>query len=181
MKYRTLITICLISSIAGSILFAYFNGLIIIRSPWCNPQQLTDHHTINQKKECIFYYWNHEQWNQEKVELMWSDNKESSLLYLLNNWLTYLDEEHIIHKKITAQTALLSPNGHELYISFDRNPLDQEQSIYEKLLFIESLLKTIRINCSDIMSIIFLVDHQPLHDIHLDFSNPWSITGFLTP
>jgi hypothetical protein len=179
MKYSTLIIICFISIIAGNILFAYFNGIIIIRSPW-HAQQTTNYHAINQKKECAFYYWHHGQWNQEKIELMWSDNKESALVYLLNNWLTYLDEEHIIHKKVTAQTTLFSSNGHELYISLDRNPLDQEQSIHEKLLFIEGLLKTLRTNCTDITSVTFLVDHQPLHDQHLDFSNPWPITGFLT-
>lgn len=182
MKYNVLIILSTISCFCGIFIFAYFNEFIIIRYPLYTTQEATtEHPVLNRKKELTLYYWNHEKWNKETIELMWSDNLESSLLHLLNSWLTHLYEEHVIHKKVTIQTTLLSPNNGELYISFDRNPLNKEESTYTQLLFIEGLLKTIYKNCTDIKSsVIFLVNHQPFHDIHIDFSHPWPITGFLS-
>lgn len=179
MKYRTLFFTTLIAAIIGALLFAYCNGIIIIRYPSYDSTHAISHVTSN-KKQITLYYWHNEKWNHEKIELMWSHDTASSLHYLLNSWLTYLDEEHVMHKKITVQTVLLTTDSQHTYISFDRNPLDKEQSTYEKWLFIEGLLKTLRENVTTIRFITFLVHHQPLHDAHLDFCNPWPITGFLT-
>jgi hypothetical protein len=98
--------------------------------------------------------------------------------YLINAWLTLLDEENVMSKKVTLQSALMSAHGH-LYVSFDRNPFDENSPTYDTWMWIEGLLKTIRENEPSIQSVHFLVHHHPMEDNHLDFSNPWPITGFL--
>jgi hypothetical protein len=88
-------------------------------------------------------------------------------------------EEKIISKAISVQSAMLSPAGHELYISFNRNPLKKEKSTYEKWMFIEGLLRTVRENKIVVQAIHFLIHHQPINDHHLDFSKSWPLVGFL--
>jgi hypothetical protein len=84
-----------------------------------------------------------------------------------------------MEKKVSLQSVVPSPSGVEAYISFDRNPFTKNQSTYEKFMWIEGLLKTVRENGIQLQSIYFLVHHQPLTDFHLDFSNAWPISGFI--
>ena len=130
------------------------------------------------KKEITLHYFSHEKWNCEKQELLWSDSTTKNTYQLINAWLTLLDEEQIISKKITLQTALLSTSG-TMYLSFDHNLLSKEDTIFKKWMLIEGLLKTIAINNIPVQQVQFLVHHQPLHDPHLDFSSPWPVYGFI--
>lgn len=131
------------------------------------------------KKKVTRVYWHNESWHAEETELLWSEDKAEIVLRLITSWLSLLDEEKVMEKKVSVQSAVLTQSGVEVYLSFDRNPFNKNQSTYEKLMWIEGILKTIRENGIHIQQIQFLVHHQPLHDFHLDFSNPWPITGFL--
>lgn len=172
---------CLASLCIGIFLFAYLNGYIIFKYP----SYKTDIKTYKQqldvtRKVITFHYWHNQKWHTEKTELIWHSNDiGQNITYLLNSWFTWLEEEHMITKKITVQTVLLSTDTQHAYISFDRNPFDKQQSTYNKWMLIESLLKTIREVNVSLNHITFLVHHQPLKDMHLDFTNPWPIHGFL--
>ena len=90
-----------------------------------------------------------------------------------------LVEENSGVKLSHIEAISLSGSGSDLYISFDRSPLSKGSSTYEKLLWVEGLLKTVRANDSRIQSVHFLVHHQPLVDATLDFSYAWPIGGFI--
>lgn len=131
------------------------------------------------KKNLKLVYWNRDKWNYEDIELLWTEDKAKNIKYLIDSWLTILDEDKIMTKKVTLQDVALDSSGQEAILSFDRNPLNKENPTYEKLMWIEGLLKTIRDNNIQIQRIRFLVHHQTLNDNHLDFSSSWNLYGFL--
>lgn len=162
----------------GLLVYAYHHSLLIIRWPWHQPLESSSYHHAT-KKTIALHYWHHGSWHTEKNQLIITDNAAKALTYLINTWLTLLDEEKIMRKKIELQTALVSPTGHELFLSFDRTPFGPQQSTYEKWMWVEGLLKTIKAHTTSIDRVSILVRHKPLQDMHLDFSNAWPITGFL--
>lgn len=164
--------------IFGIFFFFYQQEFIIIRFPKrLNINSENSSKTI--KKIVTLMYWHSNRWNSEKVEVIWSNDKSKNVQQIINSWLTLLDEEKIMDKKASLQSAMLSLSENEIYLSFDRNLFSDENSTYEKLMLIESLLKTLRDNQIDIQKVRFLVHHQDMHDVHLDFSHFWPITGFL--
>jgi len=172
---------CLSVALFSFCYFAYNHRWIIIHFPKKSYQADLQKHTVQiTKKRVTRVYWNNDAWHNEETELLWSDDdKANTLLHLITSWLALLDEEKVMEKKVSVQSVVLSLSGADAYISFDRNPFTKNQSTYSKLLWVEGLLKTVRENGVKVQAIYFLVHHQPLTDFHLDFSNPWSINGFL--
>lgn len=164
----------------GMLYFAYNQGWILIRSSSYNAEvERTVQNLRAQKKQVSLTFWHHDKWNTESVDILETNDKAQTIQHLINSWLTLLDEDHIMTKKVTLQSAMISPSG-QLYLSFDRNPFDENSSTHEKWMWLESLLKTIRNNKTGIQTIRFLVHHHTMEDHHLDFSNPWPIAGFLS-
>lgn len=157
-------------------LYALQHQWIIFRG---TPSIYTQQPQNKTKKICTIHYWHHNRWNTESQELIWSSQLHENLGTIISSWLSLLDTEQIIPKKVTLQSVTLAPHHQDAYISFDRNVLPKEWSTYGKLMLIESLLKTIRSNAVPLHRIYILVHHQPLIDTHLDFSDAWPITGFL--
>lgn len=177
-KYYALCSV--FASMSALSYFAYNQQWFIIQLPWS--RQILDVETkkiLITKKTVKRIFWHNDQWQSEEAELLWSDNKAETLNYLIISWLALLDEEKVMEKKVSLQSIVLSPSGLDAYCSFDRNPFNKNNSTYDKLMWIEGILKTILENGIKIQKIQFLVHHEPLHDFHLDFSNPWPITGFL--
>lgn len=176
-RYGKIISIVLL---AGAFLAAWYNEWIIIRLPW--HQQAYHRHTDVTditKKKVTLWYWHRNRWHKEETEIMWSEHQEIALQHLVTVWLSLMDEEHIIDKKASLQTALLAENRQDAYLSFDCNILPENTTTFHKAMLLESLLKTIRENNVAIERVTFLVHHQPLDDLHLDCSNPWPLQGFL--
>lgn len=148
--------------------------------------------SVASRKKVSLIFWRHDRWAKETVELVWPADTAQALTYLLNSWLSLLDEEQVLGQKITVQSVLLAHNGTQALISFDHSPFAKESSTFAKWLLLEGLLKTIRENsvlthtnsaprCTNgvaIREVVFLVRHQPLRDYHLDFTNPWPVSGF---
>ena len=67
----------------------------------------------------------------------------------------------------------------ELFLSFNKDLFDKQYATFEKLMIIESLLKTMRDNKIAIQSVRFLVHHQIMTDDHLNFIISWPILGYL--
>jgi len=183
MKNIHIIIISIITFLLGLLFFAFYNNWIIFYYPSYKAEvsrQIRSMKTT--KKELCLMYWHHKKWNKEKVNLLWSGDKSQNIQYLLNSWLNLLDEEQVVTKRVSLQTVLISSSGQQAYLSFDRIPFSKKSSTYEKLMWIEGLLKTIRENNINIQSVYFLVHHQIMKDYHLDFSdfsNPWPTYGFL--
>lgn len=162
--------------LAGLLFYAFYYNLIIFRSSFLS---LTIPHQIAaEKKSATFFFYARDQWHELSKELIWHQDKKKLLKNIITQWLSILDEEGITDKRISLQSVVLSPSNTEVYISFDRNPFNKEASTFEKLMWVEGLLKTLRENNITIPSIHFLVHHNPIHDYHLDFTQAWPITGF---
>lgn len=185
MKFLKIILLMLVSIFFGSLYFAYSQGWIIIHYPSYKTQvKQTEINLKAEKKQVRLLFWHNNKWLSESVEILITQNPAQTLQHLINNWLNLLDEEQFMQKKVTLQSALIrsdNRNSHidEAYLSFDRNPFDEESSTYQKLMWVESLLKTIRENGIVLQKIRFLVHHQIMQDNHLDFSNAWPLAGFL--
>lgn len=164
--------------VSGSLFFAWYHGLILIQ-PLTARVEKSDVGAHYDKKTIILHYWHRDIWHKEEVEILWSPDKAISTLHVVRTWLNLLDEEGITSKKTSVQSALLYPSETELYLSFDRNPLAKQASVYEKLMWVEGLLKTFNDNGLAFAHIHFLAHHQPINDAHLDFSQPWPGKGFL--
>ncbi len=177
MKTKWYIIICLFSACIGILFLALQQEIIVINYPKNSINKKSSLKAT--KKIASLVYWQNDEWKTEKQELIWHADSNKNLYYLINSLLTLLHEEKVMHKKVNLQSVLLSVSGHEAYLSFDRNPLVKQQAIFTKLIFIESILKTIKQNKIPIQQVQFLVHHQVLHDTHLDFSKPWNINGFL--
>jgi hypothetical protein len=169
---RTYIIISSAAFIAALLFFALYNQLIVVRSSW-NVHNIASTSAVIQKKQITMHYYHGDKWKAEKQELLWSQSVEKNILQLLNAWFTLLDEEHITPKKTMVQSALISSAG------CDHNIFAKEETIFKKWMLIEGLLKTLVLNDIAISHIQFLVQHQQLHDAHLDFSLPWPIHGFM--
>ncbi|MGC2310916.1 MAG: N-acetylmuramoyl-L-alanine amidase [Candidatus Babeliaceae bacterium] len=178
MKNTTLSFLCISTFFIGIFCYALYQRYIIFIFPaWVSPLSATTPKQPLQKKVLIFYP-HIETLKSEYKEMLFADQQEKNITTLINLWLSLLDEEHMLPKKITLQTALLNASGNELFISFDHAPFCKQSAAYEKYLLIESLCKTLRENGVTTPFIRFLVHHQPLKDYHVDFSSPWPLSGF---
>lgn len=174
---RTFFTLALVCTIVGILFFAYQNSILVVQWPWHKRVHASNEHHAT-KKAITLHYWHNFTWHTEKNQLLMASDQAQALFYLINTWLTLLDEEHSAIKKVELQTAIVSPTGHELFLSFDRSPFSAQQSTYAKWMWVEGLLKTIKNNDSAIQQVRLLVQHKPMHDMHIDFSNSWPIIGF---
>ncbi len=168
----------LLSSLAliGSLLFyGLYNDILLIRLPSSGEMVLTN---STKRKPIKFTYWNNKAFVTEEKEILFSTVTQTAN-NLVKTWLSLLEEEGLMKKKVGLQSIMVDQSGRELFLSFDRNPLTKEFSTLQKLQWIEGLLKTIRDSGMPITSVRFLVYTKPLHDIHLDFSHPWPVSGYL--
>ena len=127
--------------IFGILFFAIQNDFIIFR--WPTKTILKVDKFLSTKKSIKLFYWNNSKWINESIDILISGNLQDDVQRIIISWLNLLDEEKII-EKTSLQTVLISESSNELFLSFDRNLISEEISTYEKLMLIESLLKTLR-------------------------------------
>ncbi|KKP24290.1 MAG: hypothetical protein SZ59_C0002G0136 [candidate division TM6 bacterium GW2011_GWF2_28_16] len=125
----------------------------------------------------LYYFKDYKFYKETREFVMFKDNIES-IKHFIADWLLLLQSEKILKNNININSVLLSQQQDVVYLSFNKIFLDQEWSIFEKWNCIESLLKSLRETKFKFKDIVFLVDNKPMQDEHLDFSKPWSISGF---
>jgi hypothetical protein len=178
LRLIVLVSGSILSSISAGLLFYWlYQNIFIVKSSFYYYNSARDQ-AATIKTVSLFLYKD-KRWHEEKQQMAWFNAKQDQLASLVNSWLLLLDQEDMLEKKVSVQTVLLSASQQEAYISFDRNFLSKQYSIFDKLMSIESLLKTVRENNINIQKVHFLVHHKPMHDYHLDFSQAWPIIGFL--
>jgi hypothetical protein len=158
------------------LLFAYMREWVIIRIPQIQSVEYQEPHI--KKQQVSLWFWQQNRWHTEKTELLSSQNVSDNISQLVSALVSLFEEEKLLDKKVTLQSVTLSSDGMMAFLSFDRPPLKKQSSVYIKWMMIESILKTIRENNIKIQKVIFLTHHQPMQDMHLDFSNSWPISGF---
>lgn len=177
MNNKNYIVISFFALVLALLLFAYQKEYIVFNfSPRSFNQEIT---IASHKKAIPFFYWHQSAWHTEEILLIFSDNISANMQQLIGRWLQLIHEEKIVRKKIAVQASLLNFNQHELFLSFDRPPWNKESPSFEKWMIIEGLLKTIKNSEPSITHVRFLINHQPIQDIHLDFTNAWPTTGFM--
>lgn len=137
--------------------------------------------SVIDKKRITLFYWHKGHLKQEAKEIPWTSDTTANSTQITAHWLTLLDEEDILPKPIYAQSTAISQHNQELSLSLTQNPLETESSTYDKYQLISSLLQTLRTASIPTQNVRFLVDHLPLQDTHLDFSQPWPLQGFSSP
>lgn len=178
MKLSTIILLSIIFCICGALFFLQQESWIIINLP-SQQTSLTSHSVDRKPQEVKLWIWHAQTMKQETTEIVASNDKASTLKQLINSWCMMLEENNITDKQIVAQSVALSPSKQEAFVCFNHAPFLPQASTYEKMMIIESLLKTIRSNLLGITHIRLLINHQPLQDEHLNFDIPWPICGQL--
>lgn len=170
---------CLVLFFIGILFFCYQESWLIIISPFnAQSQQNRSQEHNTTYKTITLYGWQNNAYKTESTEIIYSDHTAQNLKLLLNSWLIFLEDEQITDKQTQVMSVALSHTKSEAFISLNQPPFDQAWSTYRKLMWIESMLKTIRENKISITSVRLLVHHQPLQDDHLNFDISWPLTGF---
>jgi len=180
MKSTNLFIFSGIAFLSGIILFAFYQGWIIVRYPYPRFAAGNVVKSVTTEKKVPLSFWYNKKWCEEESLLMWTDDAAENVRYVLNNLLSLMYEEEALSKKLLIELVMITPSQREVFISFDRYPFELGASTFKKWMFIESLLKTIRLNkIGSLQEVRFLVNHKPFQDYHLDFSQSWPITGFI--
>lgn len=165
--------------ILGALIYCVKNNIIIIRNlnaPYTEykiTQMLRE-----QKKQITIFFFKNGTFKQEVEHIVLTENKQENSMMLINRWLSVLADESITPFRINLQSASYDHSGTKLMVSFEQSFLSSADSVFKKLMCIESLFRTIRENTKDIQEIYLLVQHQPLHDAHFDTARSWPIQGF---
>lgn len=178
MKHPWYIIIYSILFVIGCLFFYYQESWIIITFPFTNNLQ---HSQIQQNityKTITLYAWQNNKLKQETTEIVYSDNIAQNIKQLLNSWLIFIEDEHLTDQENQAISVALSPSKQEAFICLNKNPFEKQWSTYQKFMWINSLLKTLKNNKIPISAVRLLVHHETLQDDHLNFDISWPITGF---
>jgi len=164
--------------ICGILFFLIYKNILVIKFlSFSNQNSFFTGNTVI-KKNITFYYWKDEKIYSEKKEFVWLSDKSETLKHFTNEWLSILLQENIIKKRVILNSVALNKEQDVAFMSFDQPIVDLSWSIFDKWNCIESLLKSIKESDFKIKEIVFLVNHKPMKDEHLDFSKAWSILGF---
>lgn len=175
---KKLFLISCLTFMIGLTFFAWYKSWFMIVFEQ-DQQEQTLAGQIKTKQTVTLSLWNNQRWQQEKAEIITSEHREESLQNLITAWLRFAEQEYHDTKQVLLQSIALNTAQTELMISFDRNPLNKQDSTVNKLMVIEGLLKTIRTFDPQITEVRFLANHQPINDAQLEFTKPWPITGFV--
>jgi len=163
---------------AGIFFYAFYREILIINLPLTKQYNAAEYRTAQQKKIRLFYR-NGEQFIEGEKELIESANPQDILTSLVARWLTFLEEEEVLPKKVTVQSVLIGNQKQTAYISFDRSPFTKDQSTFEKIVFLEGLFKSLKTNSTLIKKVRILVNHKPLQDPHIDGEHDLTVLGYL--
>ena len=178
MNYRSTVLATLVSIIATFIVFAWYRELIIVSIPSWSRLQSTTIDQTSYKKNITLFYISKNQPHQEHKEILWTESLDGNILTCLHAWAELFNEEKREHK-VTIQNACVSFTQDELMVSLSRLPFYKNDTALQKLGLIETLFKTVRTVFPTLKKIRLLVNHEPMVDDLLDFSQPWPIGGFI--
>ena len=179
MNYKSLFFRMSISFGLGLCIYSYQKSWIVFRFPFAQESEIIVNQPEQQAKKVTItgYWYTKDRWYQETSTILWS-SQEQNITQILNYWFETAFQEKVIFTDLHVETVALT-NQQEALISLDSSPFNSGMSIYEKLMIMESILKTLRMNNSKACYIRFLLHHEPLYDNHLDLIRAWHINGYL--
>ncbi len=162
--------------VAGILFFGYYHEYIIINFKKTTASTF-DQTPTAQKKKIPLHFWR-DGWRTEEIQLLLSDSAVANAQIIASSWLEMAHDEHLLKKRVAVESVLA--HSDELFISLERAPFAKESSTFEKWMIVESILKTLKSAGLPFKNVRFLVHHQPMQDVHLEFSLAWPINGFVT-
>lgn len=179
MKQLYFISICATLFLTGCLFFFYQESWIVFTSPFNQSSKSYQEQQSTKSKTVTLYSLQGNSIKKETTDIIHSDNTAQNIQNLLNAWLLFLEDEHVTEFENKVISVALSPSKQEAFISLNQYPFDSSWSTYRKLMWTESLLKTIKDNNVPIVSVRLLVQHQPILDDHLNFTATWPLGGFI--
>lgn len=180
MKHKTIIFRISISFLLGLFVYSYQKSWIVFRFPFSEKTEIFIENGSQQAKKVTItgYWYTKDRWYQETSTILWSST-EQTVSQIINYWFETALQEKVVATDIHVETVALT-HQQEALISLDSNPFQNFMSIHEKLMIMESILKTLRINKIKVNSIRFLLHQEPLYDNHLDLIKAWHISGYIS-
>lgn len=174
MKKYAFFAIALLCSVIGIIFFLIQRNWLIIQftgAPASSTRAMIGKPNVNSQKTVRLYYWKNDKWHHDDVDIIWNDHQDAhNTKQLIKQWLSLMQDEHIITPSVVLQAVSFSSSGSQIYVSFDQSIFSKDWSITKKWQIFEGLCKTLYYSQSKIQAIRLLVNHQTLDDDHLDFS-----------
>ena len=164
-----------IACIFGAVWYAVHTEIIIFSIP------AFAEYTLQQTdKKILTLFWRTEkELIQESSECIWSKSTSLNMSTVIAAWLSYMQDEGLLDKRIKLETLALTPAGSEAFVSFSHTLFEQHQNSIKKWYIIESLFETLRPQFPELKSIRLLVHGQPFYDEHIDCSVSLPLTQFL--
>ena len=162
---------------AGFLFYGIYNEYILIRLPSRSGVVLYEQPAIK-RKNAKFFYWSKGKFAVEEKMVLYSTDPLFTLSELITHWLGTLEQEQATARRVSLDSLLLDRSGAEAFISFDRSPLLSSQSTFQKLMWIEGLLKTLKEAGLSVQKVRFFVRSKPLTDSQLDFNHSYPLSGY---
>ncbi len=177
---QKILIISIVSSfVLGILLFLFHTDIIIVRSPFRIQKNVEHLEKLSGSKRSVdVYYWYENSMHSEQASIVWDGNVVQNLSRLIGLWLDIIHNEQLLDRKVKLESVSISQESNCVYASFSAPIFSSEDPIYIKWNMIEGLLKTIGKMFTSVREVFFLVNHQPMKDSHLDFSQAWPIEGF---
>jgi len=179
----TFIVVCSTSLFIGIVWLLIGREILVVH--WSGFYK--NHIVVNKKLDAIarknikVWYWSHETLHQDTMTIIWHKNDiQENLKTVVQRWLQYMQDENLVSSALTLQTVAVSLFNQQGILSFSGPILYPESSIYKKWHLIEGLCKTISQAGIAVQGLRMLVNQTTMHDDHLDFTQPWSVHGYLT-
>lgn len=168
---------------AGILFFVVEQRLLVVDVRFfrtATPPEESEHERRATKKQVTLYVHKEQKELSEKTAIVWRhDNQTENIKALINAWLMLLYAERIIDEKTIVETVGLSEEQKIAYVVFNRPWLKSQTATIDKLLLVESLLKTIKSVIVGVGAVQLLVKHEAMRDVHLECDYPWPIDGWL--
>lgn len=164
-----------LSFACGALWYAMHTEIIIFSFP------AFAEYTLQQadKKQVTLFWRSEKELLQEHNECIWSKSTSQNISTVIATWLSYMQEEDLLDKRIKLETVALTPAANEACISFTHTLFEQQQNCIKKWYIVESLFATLKPLFPELKTIRLLVQCQPLYDEHIDCSVSLPITQFL--
>jgi len=173
---KKLVLVCLSAMCIGAAYYIYLNDIVLIWRP--QTALFVRQTSLTQTRITTTNYLKNGEWRTDSVDVMW-DDQQPRIAHLVQQLLHTMHDENVVPRKVMVEFAQTNPAGSTVFIQFDRSPLHKHGSIADNIAIIDSILKTIHSHVTGVSAISFLVHHEPLHDAHLLFSQPWPIQSYL--
>jgi hypothetical protein len=181
-RYNSIyLLIAFFAFILGILFYLIYNNYIVIKFLNISSSHYLNLRYKKRRKALVnLYFYNNNSLIKKEHEIIQSDSILESLRYIINSWLSIAYQERYITKKVYLENIAIDNTGKIIFVSFSKPFIGKYISIKKKLYIVESFLKTINSNNSDIRYILFLVDNQPMSDLDINFDCLWPISGYIS-